>query len=69
MAHLSVGIVVNVVTCGMGGLECIDCVLGGSFGVLRVRGLNSGVNSVHGDSVSPCLVVCQPRLNGRGIGY
>ncbi|MBR7829703.1 hypothetical protein KDK95_25580 [Actinospica sp. MGRD01-02] len=42
---------------------------GGSFEVVKVRGLNSGPGSVHGDPAGPCPLVCQPRLNNQGITY
>lgn len=44
-------------------------IAGGSFDVVKVRGLNSGPGSAHGDPASPCALVCQPRLDNQGISY
>ncbi|OKK11113.1 hypothetical protein AMK16_32900 [Streptomyces sp. CB00455] len=35
---------------------------GGSFEVVKVRGLNSPPGGAHGTPASPCALVCQPRL-------
>jgi hypothetical protein len=42
---------------------------GGSFEVVKVRGLNSPPGGAHGAPASPCPTVCQPRLQHQGISY
>jgi hypothetical protein len=42
---------------------------GGSFEVVKVRGLNSPPGGAHGSPASPCPTVCQPRLDNQGISY
>lgn len=42
---------------------------GGSFEVVKVRGLNSPPGDAHGNPASPCSTVCQPRLDNQGISY
>ncbi|WP_330246268.1 polymorphic toxin-type HINT domain-containing protein [Streptomyces sp. NBC_00562] len=42
---------------------------GGSFEVVKVRGLNSPPGGAHGTPASPCTTVCQPRLDHQGISY
>ncbi|MGA5145680.1 polymorphic toxin-type HINT domain-containing protein, partial [Streptomyces griseoincarnatus] len=42
---------------------------GGTFEVVKVRGLNSPPGGAHGTPASPCSLVCQPRLDHQGISY
>ncbi|GHE69239.1 hypothetical protein GCM10017771_92980 [Streptomyces capitiformicae] len=42
---------------------------GGSFEVVKVRGLNSPPGGAHGTPASPCALVCQPRLQHQGISF
>ncbi|MFE4513475.1 polymorphic toxin-type HINT domain-containing protein [Kitasatospora sp. NPDC056783] len=44
-------------------------VRGGSFEVVKVRGLNSPPGGAHGTPASPCPTVCQPRLRNQGISF
>jgi hypothetical protein len=44
-------------------------VRGGSFEVVKVRGLNSPPGGAHGTPASPCPTVCQPRLRKQGISF
>ncbi len=42
---------------------------GGSFEVVKVRGLNSPPGGAHGTPASPCALVCQPRLQHQEISF